>query len=557
MIFPSEFPSHRIEYTGEKEVYDALKKLPDEFAIFYHVKLWLQNSRGGKQECELDFLVCDLREGKFNAMMVIEAKSGHFRYVADTKEWFQGSNNQNDLIDKLTANTHLFIGQFKNLLAPVPVSWAFWFSTAQNVNKQWYPQAILPWQVIDYMGSLHPLEYITNSLDGLRNAMPDRQGAPLENFNKLKSTLLRGANFIETLRSRFDLNDQKFLTLTEDQITKYKELLDNKRILTRGCAGSGKTIIARKLAEDLAGEEQKVLFLCFNRRLADTLQQALRANADKITVNTFHSFAEGCIRKTDPDWWDREFEEFSKIKGKTDFFEYAVGLKFQESISIIQGTYDALIMDEAQDLKQDWLLALYSLVKPEGRISIFLDEEQNLFQRFSGIPEDNTFVKQRLTENCRNTRKIHDYIVQKTGIASKSKTGLPEGVGVKELTYNNFEELGSRLREELHALLHKGNLLSNEIMIMINGFDKELQQLHEASAPEIKIAALQRDTVQDNNTIYFTSVKSFKGLESPALILINPEQPVDTKSKARFYAQASRAKNFLLVIKGVKYSNQN
>lgn len=62
MIFPSEFPSHRKNEHGEKIVFDALKKLSDDLAVFYHVPINLPTKEGGLREAEFDFLVADLRE---------------------------------------------------------------------------------------------------------------------------------------------------------------------------------------------------------------------------------------------------------------------------------------------------------------------------------------------------------------------------------------------------------------------------------------------------------------------------------------------------------------
>lgn len=37
-------------------------------------------------------------------------------------------------------------------------------------------------------------------------------------------------------------------------------------------------------------------------------------------------------------------------------------------------------------------------------------------------------------------------------------------------------------------------------------------------------------------------------MDAPALILIDPDEPSDERSRARFYTQASRAKNYLTVL---------
>jgi hypothetical protein len=548
MIVPSEFPAHRKNEFGEKEVYDALAKLSNDIVIFYHVPIQLRGKDGSSKEKEFDFLIADLRGGRFNALLIVEAKAGSFIYNSKTQEWTRSKVGQNDLVTELTAKTHAFAQHFNNLLAPVPIGWCLWFSSAQDTNKSWYPPSILNHQVIDYTGRIAPNEHVARALDGLRQSLPTRLGTDLQAFEKLKSTLLRGVVFFETLRSRFDLDEQKYLALTEEQIDNYKTLLENKRILMRGCAGSGKTLIAQKLAIDLAESGERVLVLCFNRMLADSLQQRLKAYAHTITVNTFHSFAEQQIKKMDSVWWNAELKTFETQNNKSQFFEYVVGLKFLESIEELKGSFDTLIIDEAQDMKQDWIMTLYSLVKPEGRISIFLDEQQNIFQRFKGIPEENSFTKQRLSKNCRNTKKINDFIARKTGLPIESREGVPEGIKVKELSYSSFSNLGDVLRREISDLLEKGKLKPNEVLILINGANTELYKIHELSDTTIQLVEFRAGNDRSSNCIYYTTVSRFKGMESPALILIDADEPKDVKSKARFYVQASRAKNYLITL---------
>lgn len=398
-------------------------------------------------------------------MLIIEAKNGSFTYNSKTQEWLQGRYSHNDLTTQLTAKTHGLASKFSSQLAPVPVGYCLWFSTAQDVNKEWYPPFLSKHQIIDYMGAKEPSHYITQALDGLRKSLPDRKGGDLQLFNNLKKILLRGSAFFESLRTRFDLDEPKYLALTDSQISNYKSLLDNQRILTRGCAGSGKALIAQKLAIELAEKGEKVLLLCFNRMLANNIAENLKADGGIITVNTFHAFARNQIETT---WWDAELSEFQKHNITGDFFEYAVGPKFLESLEPLQQTFDTLIIDEGQDMKQDWLSALYTLVKPTGRISIFMDEQQDIFKRFKGIPEENTFAKQRLTENCRNTKKINDYITQKTGISISSKEDVPDGIKVKEQTFTHTEELIQLVTQTLQELLQKGNLRPHEILILVD-----------------------------------------------------------------------------------------
>ena len=70
-------------------------------------------------------------------------------------------------------------------------------------------------------------------------------------------------------------------------------LQENLRVLVRGGAGTGKTLLALEEAARAARSGARVLFLCFNRLLADSLVTAAPAG---VTVSTLHSLMASLIR---------------------------------------------------------------------------------------------------------------------------------------------------------------------------------------------------------------------------------------------------------------------
>ena len=63
--------------------------------------------------------------------------------------------------------------------------------------------------------------------------------------------------------------------------------------------------------------------------------------------------------------------------------------------------YDAIIVDEGQDFHENYWIALESLLKREGYLYIFFDDNQNIFQGsedFGGLITEEPFS---LTQNCR------------------------------------------------------------------------------------------------------------------------------------------------------------
>ncbi len=90
---------------------------------------------------------------------------------------------------------------------------------------------------------------------------------------------------VSSLSSRIDEEAPVLLRLTQEQIQILDMLAEMPRIAVKGPAGSGKTIVATEKAKRLADVGQRVLFLCYNRPLAEFLAQT----AQGYKVKTFHT----------------------------------------------------------------------------------------------------------------------------------------------------------------------------------------------------------------------------------------------------------------------------
>ena len=89
--------------------------------------------------------------------------------------------------------------------------------------------------------------------------------------------LLRGDfDFRPSLRHRLDQACDELLRLTERQYEILDGLAENERTLIKGGAGTGKTLLAVEEACRQARAGRRVLYLCFNVRLAVQLRTTLR-----------------------------------------------------------------------------------------------------------------------------------------------------------------------------------------------------------------------------------------------------------------------------------------
>lgn len=154
---------------------------------------------------------------------------------------------------------------------------------------------------------------------------------------------------------------QLWLRLDDKQANQVALCLDTDRRLIAGFSGSGKTLIARSLAEQFAARGLKVLFLLKNRQITQKVTAQVSHLGREITVQTFHSYCESLgTRNRDDSFGEPNYDEHHlALHGKVDR-QYAV-----------------LIVDEAQALNEADHLALRDHFA-NARKFVFADELQVL-----------------------------------------------------------------------------------------------------------------------------------------------------------------------------------
>ena len=81
-IFYPKNPLYYNNSYGEKQVYEALHKLSNEYIIFYST-MWHNKNENGVNWGEADFTIFNKKKG----ILVVEVKSGSIAYK--NKEWYQ------------------------------------------------------------------------------------------------------------------------------------------------------------------------------------------------------------------------------------------------------------------------------------------------------------------------------------------------------------------------------------------------------------------------------------------------------------------------------------
>ena len=159
------------------------------------------------------------------------------------------------------------------------------------------------------------------------------------------------------------------MRLTEEQCQLFARLSANPRVVARGGAGTGKTLIAAEEARRLARQGQNVLYLCFSRNLARYLEHAL-ADVPTITVRTLHSLMNELVEAAGR---SSELPDVDENDLFTVFLPELALEMLLESGDV--GRFGAVIVDEAQDLlREPYLDVIERLVEGElakGALEIF------------------------------------------------------------------------------------------------------------------------------------------------------------------------------------------
>jgi len=152
-----------------------------------------------------------------------------------------------------------------------------------------------------------------------------------------------------------------WLRLDEKQANQVNLCLEADRRLIAGFSGSGKTLIARCLAEQFVNSGLKVIFLLKNRQITQKLVAQLSHLGRAVVVQTFHSYCESLgVRNKDG------------TSGEPNYDKHHLALHGTKDHQ-----YQVLIVDEAQALNEADHLALRDHFV-NARKFVFADELQVL-----------------------------------------------------------------------------------------------------------------------------------------------------------------------------------
>jgi hypothetical protein len=363
--------------------------------------------------------------------------------------------------------------------------------------------------------------------------------------------------FYESPASRARRRSEEIKEYTEKQFVALDLMQKHDRALFTGLAGTGKTFLAKEAARRSAAEGHRTLFLCFNRFLAQSLQDEME-ELERVTCNTLHGLmldAAGIPdgRNEDSSFWNRilpsrTVDSLLEREGKYEF--------------------DRLILDEAQDLLKEAYLDVLDLLVDGGlrygKWMITGDfSNQNIYSSdyFSHkeqalSPDD--FLEEidvwaphfPLEKNCRNTPRVAQLAESSARLEPGYSDVLRPDTGI-DPDFHSYssqaeqQELLIGILEELYDDYYR----PGDIVVLSPNSPPRSVSAQIRTSPW-RERLVEYGSSERDGYVRYASIHAFKGLEAPAVIITDLESFSSARDQELFYVAASRSQERLIVLVG-------
>lgn len=545
--------------------------LSDDYNI-YHSVHWNVIKDKNPFYGEIDFVVVNNKNGN---ILLIEQKSGHLEETANglVKSYGKKRKNVQTQIDRSRHQFEEKIKDFlyKNKLDAKNLLIEYLLYCPDYTVKNFGGIGIDYQRIVDKSKRNDFDKIIVNLLNNTKHHSGHLISAEsVKQIHKFLSNILD----LEVDVSLLINQTENYIIRISGGLSEWVKKLDFNpyRLHVIGTAGSGKSQLS--YSEFLNATEQNLnaLYVCYNRPLADHMQQILLQNTQSNNENLITTFHNLCI-------------EILKLNGVSNFDfkdkNFYDNLLTQTANLIhsnnkILPKFDTIIIDEGQDFEPEWLAIIFELInKNNANNKIFYLEDplQNLYKKsqFINNVNGNKFITLKVEENYRSPQKVIKLLQNLTGINIKSKSPF-EGNEIEIFTYkdNDFTDLIDKNKQALNFCIQQQGFKHKEITLLsfqgrkkshlinldrigdfnLNSFtgnyDDKGNPIHNVSV----------DNVNKDNNIIFDTVYRFKGKSSPAVILTEIDfYKYNDDIMKRLFVGATRATMSLILVMSEQAAN--
>ena len=201
--------------------------------------------------------------------------------------------------------------------------------------------------------------------------------------------------------------------------------------------------------------------------------------------------------------------------------------------------FDAIVVDEGQDLSADSWAGLELCQRSKtGHFYVFSDDNQRLTKGTPAWPAN--LIPYMLTRNLRNTQPICALSLPHYSGPGLKAAG-PVGRAIEWIEARGGSETLRQLERVISRLLGPDEMKAESIVILTPTMRPPFSNAIEVCGVPL-VAAHQGAT----GRIVLDTIKEFKGLERPLVVLLNPEDCIDDPEQ--MYTALTRARSHLIVI---------
>lgn len=517
---------------SEAKFYKACKEqLSDKYHVFYSVR-WYSTVDGKREDSECDFLIFNPDYG----FLCIEVKGGMGIRVEEGIWYLIEHDGERKLKRSPYQQAEQSMRFFKNYYEDeVEAQFTGVYGCAVA-----YPNFIIhssltissPMEITLDMTAMNNLQkriteifcYFRNKITGTSSFFSyDSQQKFVNIINKrIALSISAGALIEDKERELIEINKAQDMII--DLLSHYP------RAFIIGGAGTGKTWIGIKKIIRCVQSGGKALYLCYNETLAETVNNIVSDPlADCYTID---SLAISLLN-----------ERALTAPQKNNCKEYSNLIGDIQNIS----KYDLVIVDEGQDFTEDWAFLVNLILKDNGSLYVFYDENQNIFNRNFGekfLIDEPPFV---LRCNIRNTANIYKHAQQNTNLGMDTVANQIEGVEPDCRNFTRKMQAIAFMDSVINKLVNKEGVDAKKIVILSNRKKENsiLAETHTIGGQKIIVERVL------SNSIAYRTVQEFKGLEADIIIYINhryKNEPKTDNVRTTLYTAQTRARFYLYIL---------
>lgn len=368
----------------------------------------------------------------------------------------------------------------------------------------------------------------------------------------------------ESRSTRIRRDQQALIRLTREQARFLDSYSENPRCLVKGAAGTGKTMLALETFKREVTAGNRTGLLCYNKVLGGWFERELSEHRKGgIVFGSIHDNLLALIKNAS--LYEEYCEAQKEIPSdkKNEIFdrlipEYAIRALVEGG----QSELDYLILDEAQDLIRPAFLDVFDVWLrgglKKGRWSILGDfHNQAIYSadlRGADLLETldkhiDNYATVKLNTNCRNTKNIAESTSLFSGFSTPPyEMNQIDGDPVNQSFWKNEKDLADLLETQINKLLDEDVLPKDIAILSPRKFGKSPASALKSNRFRIRDISNSNDTVPEDNEITFSTIHSFKGMESPVIILTDMDNISSDFSRSLLYIGMSRASSYLSVL---------